>query len=130
MKKICIIVLLIIGLLLMALFIPGNVLAVKCGGAVAAGDTMDEVVRKCGKPVKKEKTKSKDPDATAKKAGRILDKRSNQYKYRDQSKTVEKWHYNCGKNDYIYILTFENGRYQREQTAGRGKGASQCKGIK
>jgi len=44
------------------------------------------------------------------------------------TKTVEQWTYNCGKDDFIYILTFEGGRLVREETDGRGRGESECKG--
>ncbi|MCK7512258.1 MAG: DUF2845 domain-containing protein [Desulfobacterales bacterium] len=38
------------------------------------------------------------------------------------------WYYNCGDNDYIYALTFENGILKKESTEGKGKGKSDCLG--
>ena len=106
--------------------------AFKCGNSVlSVGDSSSRILQVCGSPMKKEKTTVKDPDSASKRAGRILDKRAaNQARYRDKSKIIDKWYYNCGKNDYIRIVTFENGTFRKEETGGRGKGESQCKGKK
>ncbi|MDD3249547.1 MAG: DUF2845 domain-containing protein [Smithella sp.] len=41
---------------------------------------------------------------------------------------LEIWYYNCGDNDYIYALTFENGILKKEDTEGKGNGKSYCLG--
>ena len=41
----------------------------------------------------------------------------------------EAWYYNCGDNDFIYVLTFSgDGTLISEDTAGRGMGLSDCRG--
>jgi hypothetical protein len=42
--------------------------------------------------------------------------------------TLEIWYYNCGDNDYIYALTFEDGVLTKETTEGGGVGKSYCLG--
>jgi len=42
--------------------------------------------------------------------------------------TLEIWYYNCGGNDYIYALTFEDNKLTKEATEGSGKGKSDCLG--
>jgi len=42
--------------------------------------------------------------------------------------TLEVWYYNCGDNDYIYALTFEDGVLTKETTEGSGVGNSYCRG--
>lgn len=42
--------------------------------------------------------------------------------------TLEIWYYNCGDNDYIYALTFEDGILTKETTEGSGVGNSYCLG--
>ena len=43
-------------------------------------------------------------------------------------KKVEVWYYNCGDNDFIYALIFENNALIGENTEGRAKGNSDCQG--
>lgn len=79
--------------------------AFRCGNdMVSEGDSKTRVQLTCGKPT-----------------GKIKQSR----KYR---KNIEVWHYNCGKDDFIYKLTFENGTLINETTEGRGKGKSECRG--
>jgi len=41
----------------------------------------------------------------------------------------EAWYYNCGDQDFIYVLVFsEGGELMHEETSGRGMGFSQCRG--
>lgn len=49
--------------------------------------------------------------------------------YETSSSQIERWTYNCGEGDYIYILTFEAGTLKLIQSAGRGSGAGGCKGA-
>jgi hypothetical protein len=41
---------------------------------------------------------------------------------------VEVWYYNCGENDFIYKLIFEDGKIANINTEGRGRGKSDCLG--
>jgi hypothetical protein len=94
-------------------FSAGDVAAFRCGsGLVSTGDTKTKVLVTCGKPTSKE-YKCKD-NWTNKKA--------------KCDKIIEVWYYNCGDNDFIYALSFENKTLTAENTEGRGRGKSDCKG--
>jgi len=81
--------------------------AFRCGAeVVSTGDSKANVLIKCGKPTHKDRM-------GAKKKGK---------------RSVEKWYYNCGKDDFIYALTFENGILKNEEAQGRGRGESDCLG--
>jgi Protein of unknown function (DUF2845) len=91
------------------IFIALDCSALRCGDEiVSTGDSKARVLIKCGKPTHKEKSGAK--------------------KSRRNKGGLEKWYYNCGKNDYIYALTFEKGILTNEETDGRGKGRSDCLG--
>jgi hypothetical protein len=105
---------------LLLLSIPFPLHAFRCGdGLVTVGDSKGRVLIECGKPTFKEKV----GDQEARKKGTGTKTKGVKY-----SKTVEQWTYNCGKDDFIYILTFEGGKLTKETTDGRGRGASECKG--
>ena len=93
-----------------ALALPGaDGQAFKCGDEmISTGDSRASVLMKCGKPNHKDSY-----GATRSKRGRP---------------GIEKWYYNCGKGDFIYVLTFENGVLKSEETEGRGSGKSSCLG--
>jgi hypothetical protein len=109
----------IISLLLLLSF-PCTLHAFRCGdGLVSVGDSKGKVLIECGKPTFKEKVEDRETrnKATGTKTKGVK-----------SSKTVEQWTYNCGKDDFIYILTFAGGKLVKEKTDGRGRGASECKG--
>jgi Fe-S-cluster containining protein len=110
------------------LFVSGAQ-AFRCGDEmVGIGDSNAKVLIKCGKPTHKEKVGVKKSTRTK---GEKRGTADNQYVYdtkRATTRGVEKWSYNCGKNDFIYVLTFEGGVVTREDTDGRGRGASECLG--
>jgi hypothetical protein len=103
--------------------------AFRCGQEiVGTGDSEARVLIKCGKPTFKKKEGAK-KSARAKGDQRTaLDSRSVYDKKHSAAKGVEKWYYNCGKDDFVYVLTFEGGVVVREDTDGRGAGASECLG--
>jgi len=83
--------------------------AFKCGDEmISTGDSRAGVLMKCGKPNHTDKYGAK--------------------KSKRGSQGIEKWYYNCGKGDFIYVLTFENGVLKNEETEGRGSGKSNCLG--
>lgn len=115
--------------------------AFRCGsGFVSVGDIKPKVILECGQPTSKEKvgTKKEPGESTTnktasgkshkkgkkkKKAGTL------QSEYEETSnKRIEQWYYNCGKDDFIYVLTFEGDALVKEETAGYGKGKSDCTG--
>lgn len=85
----------------------------RCGsGLISTGDTKVKTSYTCGDPTSKEQ--------------RCLEH------HRETGLCVNKgetWYYNCGDNDFIYVLVFdENGTLISENTAGRGFGSSDCRG--
>lgn len=96
--------------------------AFRCGSnIVGVGDAKAKVLLECGPPTYKEQVGVKE-ESYGGESGR---KRGSKTK---KSKKVEQWTYNCGESDFIYILTFEGGKLIKEETAGRGRGRSDCGG--
>jgi hypothetical protein len=94
-------------------FSAGQALSFRCGlGLVTTGDTKNQVLMTCGQPSSKEK--------------KCIETWTTKKKKCD--KKVEVWYYNCGESDFIYALSFENNILMSENTEGRGKGKSECKG--
>lgn len=117
----------LIGVVSFLFFIPIDSIAFRCGdGFVSVGDTKTKVLLECGKPTSKEKVAAK----KATDSNRVRTNRSNkqkeEHKNKETAKNVEKWYYNCGENDFIYILTFEGGILKKEETGGYGKGKQVC----
>jgi len=107
--------------LLLLLSFPFTLHAFRCGdGLVSIGDSKGRVLIECGKPTFKEKVGDRET--------RKSETGTKKTKGTKSSKTVEQWTYNCGKDDFIYILTFEGGKLVKERTDGRGRGVSECKG--
>jgi len=124
--------------------------AFRCGeGYVSVGDSKTKVTLECGKPTSKEKVghkkevgeqtvKESKEEKKAKRMKKDKDKKESKEsraalrgEYEGTSKKpIEKWYYNCGDNDFIYVLTFEGGKLKKEETEGYGKGKSDCKGRK
>ena len=104
-------------------FSTGNAWAFRCGsGVVSSGDSKTQVTVTCGKPTSKEKSCENNQQYTT------IDKHGKVKKHKKCGKKLEVWHYNCGDNDFIYKLTFENGKLTDETNEGRGKGKSDCHG--
>ncbi|NLA41982.1 MAG: DUF2845 domain-containing protein [Smithella sp.] len=98
----------------------GNAFSFRCGaGMVSTGDSKARVLIVCGKPTAKEKAGEKNKTS----AGATKNKKT-----KKSSGKAEVWYYNCGSQDYIYALTFENGVLKKEDTEGRGSGKSNCLG--
>jgi hypothetical protein len=38
-----------------------------------------------------------------------------------EKKSTEKWYYNCGENDFIYVLTFEGTILKKEETGATAR---------
>lgn len=90
-------------------FSTQNASAFRCGsGLVTSGDAKVKVLETCGQPTSKEVICPK--------------------KTYSCPTILEIWYYNCGSNDYIYALTFEDGKLIKETTEGSGKGRSDCLG--
>jgi len=106
-----------------------EVQAFRCGDElVGTGDSKAKVLIKCGKPTFQEKVGTKKSTRTKGQKHSATDKKPVYDTKHPTTKKVVKWHYNCGKNDFIYVLTFEGGVVTQEDTDGRGRGASECLG--
>ena len=108
-----------------------NSYAFRCGdGFVSVGDSKAKVLLECGKPTLKEKIKVKKGGhyRTVEKGKDGNSDVKHTYLAKEKKKPVEKWYYNCGADDFIYILTFEGGILKSEETGGYGKGKSGCRG--
>ena len=111
------------------LFFVFDAHAFRCGDEiVGTGDSTAKVLIKCGKPTHKEKIGVKKSTRTKGQKRKAADQKDVHDTKYSTTKNVEKWHYNCGKDDFIYVLTFEGGVVVKEDTDGRGRGASECLG--
>ncbi len=133
---------------ILSLAVPGDSVAFRCGGdLVNVGDKSGKVLIKCGPPTSKEvvgkKTKGKAIHTTGEKVKERTKKQTNvktnvktkgktvaQGAYKESSGKVERWFYNCGEHDFIYVLTFSGGVLEKEETEGYGRGTSDCEGRK
>jgi len=98
-------------------------LAFRCGnGLVAEGDTKTQVTATCGHPTDRDKSCENNQEyTTTNKYGKVKH-------VKKCSRKLETWTYNCGENDFIYKLTFDDGKITNITTEGRGKGRSDCLG--
>ncbi len=117
---------------ILALALPGDAGAFRCGsGLVNVGDKAGKVLIECGPPTYKEgagtKTKGKSTRMGREQSTR---KSGGQGASRESSRKVERWFYNCGEHDFIYVLTFSGGVLEKEETEGYGRGTSDCEGRK
>ena len=98
-------------LMLLLAAVPDDGLAFRCGsGLVIVGDRTGKVLIECGPPTSKEvagsKRQGKSHSATRTKKPQSS---SEPVGHREDSGKVERWFYNCGEHDFVYILTFEGG---------------------
>jgi Protein of unknown function (DUF2845) len=113
---------------LLTLTVPGDAQAFRCGsGLVRIGDTTGKVLIECGPPTYKEGAGTK-TKAKSTKTVKAKDKTTERRSSRGTSRKVERWFYNCGEHDFIYVLTFAGGVLEKEETEGYGKGKSDCEG--
>lgn len=123
----------VISISALLVFLATNVdcWAFRCGsGVVSTGDSKAKVLFECGKPTSKEKAGTKKKAGQHRKTERTRDKErtASHTTVHAKTKPIEKWYYNCGDNDFIYVLTFEGGTLKSEETEGYGKGISHCRG--
>jgi len=83
----------------------------RCGGeSVSVGDSRYAVQKLCGKPsrsesVAKEKKKKEPKGSTSK----------------SSSGKTQKWYYDRGYGDFVYVLTFDKDTLKKVETSGRGR---------
>lgn len=82
-------------------------------GIVSAGDLMPEVLAKCGEPAMK----------TQREEIRV-EKSREPYGARERTLatavTIDVWTFNFGRNEFLHVVSFENGRVKRIESAGYG----------
>jgi hypothetical protein len=104
-------------------FSSREALAFRCGSdLVSEGDSKTQVMATCGHPTSKEKScENSQQYTTTNKYGKIKH-------VKKCGQKLETWFYNCGDNDFIYNLTFDDGKITNITNAGRGRGRSACLG--
>ncbi|MHB8910598.1 MAG: DUF2845 domain-containing protein [Syntrophales bacterium] len=113
----------------LVLTVFGEAQAFRCGsGLVNVGDKTGKVLIECGPPTHKEGVGTKTKGKSTRKAREQVDRKLAEGSYRESSRKVERWFYNCGEHDFIYVLTFAGGVLEKEETEGYGKGKSDCLG--
>jgi hypothetical protein len=89
---------------------------------VCDGDTKFETIRKCG-----------DPDFVEEvgfifsgRFGSITNAPGTRGAYREFSKRVEKWYYNCGDKRFIKVITFKGNEVVSIENGDWGSGPQKC----
>jgi hypothetical protein len=104
-------------------FASCEALAFHCGsGLVSEGDSKTQVMATCGKPTSKDKSCENSQEYTT------INKHAKTKHVKKCSRKLETWIYNCGESDFVYKLTFDDGKIVNITDAGRGKGRSDCMG--
>jgi hypothetical protein len=86
----------------------------RCGGeTVAIGDSRYTVQKICGKPSRSESVAKGSKDKKQKQPKGATSGSS--------SGKLQKWYYDRGYGDYVYILTFANDKLKKIETSGRGR---------
>jgi hypothetical protein len=94
----------------------------RCGDSlVSVGDTTYTVMSECGSPDTRE-IKVTEEKRTSRKKTRKVKKVVIQAgnRYDGQTSGDETWYYDCGTDQFLYVLTFTNSRLTNIQANGRG----------
>jgi hypothetical protein len=109
--------------------------AFRCGSQlVGTGEVKYRVIQLCGEPDYKEIVKAQTQDSTTwygSARSRYHRPHRHSRSYDSSSSNVEtvpieNWTYDCGSNDFIYVLTFEGDRLIKEDSKGRGSPSGDC----
>ena len=85
----------------------------RCGAeTVSIGDSRYTVQKVCGKPSRNE---------SAAKDGKNKKKQPKGATAGSSSGKVQKWTYDRGYGDYVYVLTFANDKLRKIEKSGRGR---------
>ena len=86
----------------------------RCGGeSVSVGDSRYTVEKICGRPSRSESVAKNSKDKKQKQPKGTTSKSS--------SGKVQKWYYDRGYGDFVYVLTFEKDTLKKIDKAGRGR---------
>jgi hypothetical protein len=104
-------------------FTSCEALAFRCGSSlISEGYSKIQVMETCGHPTSKEKLCENHQEyTTTNRHGKVKH-------VKKCSRKLETWIYNCGENDFIYKLTFDDGKVIHITDDGRGRGKSDCRG--
>jgi len=86
---------------------------------VSVGDSVAEVLIRCGKPSYTYSVGER--EIVAGESGNTLTKGRSSLEVESDTRKVEVWYYNFGSNDFIYSLYFEGGVLTTIERGGRGK---------
>ncbi len=87
----------------------------RCGGeSVSVGDSRYTVQKICGKPSRSESVAK---SGKSKKKQRELEETAS----KSSSGKVQKWYYDRGYGDFVYVLTFEKDTLKKIEKSGRGR---------
>lgn len=126
MGKITVMVGAVLSLILLA---PGSGKAFRCGsGLVVAGDRTGKVLMECGPPTARESEGTKKVSSSGEPRGKATRRTPQSGSRQGTVRKIERWFYNCGEHDLVYVLTFEEGVLTQEETHGFGHGRSDCQG--
>jgi len=124
MKKCFLVSLLLATITLMSV----NCYAFRCGDEIVSeGDSASAVHSKCGPPTWQETVQV---ETTGTFGGEMNRRGGFGGQYSEVSEKIEKWYYNCGQFDFVYVLTIRAGQVTKIDTERRGTGKSKCKGAK
>ena len=104
--------------------------AFRCGDEIVSrGDSAASVYQKCGRPGYQEAVQA-NTQGTYKGQGYHYGGGYSEHQgtYQSTTEKTEKWYYNCGANDYIYVLTITGGEVKAVESERRGSGRSECTG--
>jgi hypothetical protein len=86
----------------------------RCGGeTVSIGDSRYTVQKICGKPSRSESVAKGSKDKKQKETKGTASSTS--------SGKLQKWTYDRGYGDYVYVLIFANDKLRKIETSGRGR---------
>ena len=103
----------------------------RCGpNIVGIGDTKPEVLNDCGEPTSKEVVATDEWGYFSADGFPGKDKPSTPGVYRGITRRIEEWYYNCGTNNFSYLLIFEGSLLKRIEQIGYGQGQSDCLGAR
>lgn len=102
--------------------------AFRCGDAlVSTGQSKYNVQANCGSPDSTEVVQSQTEGTFGSSTTSHRRNTHTTYgRYEEKTVLIENWSYDCGPNDFVYVLTFEGDRFIKEDTKGRGNKSGGC----
>jgi hypothetical protein len=96
-----------------------------CGREIVwVGDSKSKVLSRCGRPDSSSVTSQKESGSVG---GKIRSSGRFRGGYSSTTVTTEVWTYDCGRNDYLYELTFEGDTLKKIESVGSGTSYDGCR---